>query len=143
MERLYKQYGKQVAFYVVYVREAHPTDGWQLGINKKEGVLFRQPKSFVERLGIADQMCSKLDLTIPTLIDGMDNAAGKAYAAWPDRLYLVSRKGRIAYKSGPGPFGFHPPELEQAIRNELGLEPAASSRPQDERPSRRRRAKPR
>jgi hypothetical protein len=29
--------------------------------------------------------------------------------------YLVDRQGKIAYKSGRGPFGFKPAELEQAL----------------------------
>ena len=33
----------------------------------------------------------------------------------PDRLYLIDREGRVAYKSGRGPFGFEPGELGQAI----------------------------
>jgi len=66
-------------------------------------------------------MCTKLELDIPTLIDGLDDAVGKAYSAWPDRLYVVGADGRIAYKGKPGPFGFKPEELEVAIREELGL----------------------
>ena len=139
LERLYEQYGKQVAFFVVYVREAHPTDGWQMSANEREGVLYRQPTSFEERLGIAEERCSKLEISIPTLIDGIDDAVGKAYTAWPDRLYLVGRDGRIAYKGGPGPFGFKPKDLEQAIRKELGLKNAGSGDSPDKPPSPRRR----
>ena len=50
----------------------------------------------------------------------MDNKVNRAYAAAPDRLYLVARDGTIAYRGGPGPFGFKPAELEAAIRKELG-----------------------
>ena len=45
---------------------------------------------------------------MPALVDGFDNATDTAYSGWPDRLYVVDRDGRIAYKSAPGPFGFHP-----------------------------------
>jgi len=40
----------------------------------------------------------------------------KAYAAWPDRLYVVDNKGKIAYKSGKGPGGFKPLEMAAALR---------------------------
>jgi len=30
----------------------------------------------------------------------------KAYTGWPDRLYLIDKEGRVAFKSAPGPFGF-------------------------------------
>jgi hypothetical protein len=33
----------------------------------------------------------------------------------PSRLYLIDREGRIAFKSGRGPWGFRPAELEQAL----------------------------
>jgi len=105
---------------VVYVREAHPTDGWQLGVNKREGVLFSQPTSLEERVDVAHEMCTKLELSIPTLIDAMDNKVGQTYAAFPDRLYLVGNDGNIVYKGAPGPFGFKPKELRAAIARELG-----------------------
>jgi type I thyroxine 5'-deiodinase len=64
-------------------------------------------------------MCVELKLTMPTLLDGLDDKVGKDYGAFPDRLYLIGRDGKIAYKGGPGPFGFKPPELEEAIKEEL------------------------
>jgi len=41
----------------------------------------------------------------------------KAYTGWPDRIYLIDKQGRIAYKSKPGPFGFKPEELEVALKD--------------------------
>ena len=49
----------------------------------------------------------------------MDDKVNQAYAAAPDRLYLVGKDGNVAYRSGPGPFGFKPDELDAAIRTEL------------------------
>ncbi len=120
MEKLYADYGDRVEFLVVYVREAHPTDGWQLGVNERDGVLFAQPKSLEDRIEVAHEMCEKLELSIPTLIDKMDNKVGETYAGFPDRLYLIGSDGKIAYKGARGPFGFKPPELRAAIASELG-----------------------
>jgi hypothetical protein len=33
----------------------------------------------------------------------------------PDRLYVIDRNGRVAYKSGRGPRGFKPQEMQQAL----------------------------
>ena len=33
----------------------------------------------------------------------------------PSRLYLLDHRGRVAYKSGRGPFGFKPAELEHSL----------------------------
>jgi type I thyroxine 5'-deiodinase len=49
------------------------------------------------------------------LLDGLDNAVERAYAGWPDRLYIVGKDGRLAYKGRPGPGGFAPAEMEQAL----------------------------
>jgi type I thyroxine 5'-deiodinase len=58
-----------------------------------------------------------LGIRFPALIDGIDNTVERLYTAWPDRLYLIGRDGRVRYKSGPGPYGFHTDELEAALRS--------------------------
>jgi type I thyroxine 5'-deiodinase len=57
----------------------------------------------------------KLGIEMTALVDGVENTTDTAYTGWPDRLYLIDRQGRVAYKSGPGPFGFHPNELRSAL----------------------------
>ena len=49
----------------------------------------------------------------------MDDAVAKAYAAMPERLYLIGKDGTVVYKGGMGPMFFRPPEWEQAIRDYL------------------------
>lgn len=88
-------------------------------INVDEEVVFAQPKSAEEREEVAESCVLHLELSIPTLVDDMDNATDQAYSALPDRLYLVGKDGRIAYKGDRGPFGFRPDELEAAITEHL------------------------
>src|SRR5437764_169712 len=83
--------------------------------NDRAGIVFKQPASTEERLDVAKQCCSKLEMSMPLLVDAMDDRVGHAYSGMPDRLYLLDRAGRVAYKGGRGPFGFKPGELEQAI----------------------------
>jgi hypothetical protein len=52
----------------------------------------------------------------------MDDAAGQAYNAMPERLYLIGKDGRIAYKGGVGPMFFFPDEWERAIGDHLNGE---------------------
>jgi hypothetical protein len=104
---------------VVYIREAHPTDGWQVEANERDVVFFPQPKTFDERTSVADACALRLDLSIPTLIDDMENSTDQKYYALPDRLYLIGRDGRIAYRGAPGPWGFVAAELEKAIETYL------------------------
>lgn len=56
---------------------------------------------------------------IVAVVDGIDDGVGEAYEAWPDRLYLVGRDGRVVFRGGLGPDGFDPDALERAIVEEL------------------------
>jgi myo-inositol-hexaphosphate 3-phosphohydrolase len=109
-----------VHFLAVYIREAHPEDGWIIGENRRSGLAVRDPTTDDERRAVASTCAVNLRLGMPMVVDRVDNAVASAYGGWPDRLYLVRRDGRIAFQGGEGPFGFKPAELERAIERELG-----------------------
>jgi len=101
---------------VIYIQEAHPSDGWALEKNEKEDIVFSRPTSFGERVEIAHSCAVNLGTEFPALIDDIENTTDTAYHAWPDRIYLVGADGRIVYKGGAGPFGFEPDELAEALK---------------------------
>lgn len=115
-----KAYGDRADFWVIYVREAHPADGWQMPQNQRDGVVFNAPKSFAERERIASECETGLRLKMPILIDNMDDAVEHAYSGWPDRIYIVGKDGRIAFKGDRGPGGFRPAAAEQTLKRILG-----------------------
>lgn len=41
-------------------------------------------------------------ITIPCIIDKMDNQASEAYSAWPDRIFVVRSDGSLAIAAGHG-----------------------------------------
>lgn len=100
---------------MVYIREAHPTDGWQVASNERDAVLIANHRELKERSEVALSCAATLGLTAPVLIDGMDNAADLAYGGWPERLYVIGTDGRIAYQGEKGPYGFDPDELERFL----------------------------
>lgn len=102
-------------FYAVYIKEAHPSDGWQMAVNEKAGVKFEQPKTQAARNKIASSCGESLGLTMPMLVDTIDDRTNRLYSGFPDRLYLIDRSGTVAFKSGRGPFGYKPRELEQTL----------------------------
>jgi len=102
-------------FLLIYVREAHPTDGWAMKSNEKIGVTVAQPTTFQERRSVAEQCAAKLNPTMPLLVDDISDTVGNAYSGMPARLYVIDTDGNVAYKSGRGPFGFKPEEMEQAL----------------------------
>ena len=108
---------------MVYILEAHPVDAWQDEDNRKEKISVASPTTLAERCAVEGTCATKLALRIPAVIDDLKNSTEKAYTAWPDRLYVIDREGRVDYKSQPGPFGFKPQEVEQTLRR---LFPAAA-----------------
>ena len=91
-----------------------------MGDNEQDAVLFRQHQSMEERVEVGDSCMVKLALEPPALVDEMDDAVAKAYAAMPERLYLIGKDGRVAYKGGMGPMFFRPAEWEESIQSMLG-----------------------
>ena len=120
LEDLYERHRAEVAFFIVYIREAHPEDGWVLADNRREEIAVTDPTSLEERAVVADACVARLETRIPVLLDDVDDACALAYGGWPDRLYLVDREGRVAFQGGEGPFGFKPEELAHALEVELG-----------------------
>ena len=115
LEELYDQHGDEVAFFIVYIREAHPEDGWVLADTRRAGILVVDPVSLGERAAAADACAVRLATRIPILLDDIDDAVASAYGGWPDRLYLIGRDGRVAFQGEVGPDGFRPAELAHAI----------------------------
>ena len=56
-------------------------------------------------------------------LDPIEGPAEKAYAAWPERIYVIGVGGRIEYKAEPGPFGFKPDEAEASLKQLVGAAP--------------------
>ncbi len=104
---------------MIYIKEIHPTDGWQVEENERDGVLHRQHLSFDDRVQVGETCIIEMALEMPALVDEMDDAVATAYVGVPERLYLIGRDGRIVFKSGVGPMFFQPAEWKQAIAGYL------------------------
>ena len=115
VEKLYRRYKDRATFVMVYVREAHPTDGWRMESNDHVEISLPQPTTYAQRAAVATTCAAKLGLGFPLLVDTLDDTVGARYSGMPSRLYLIDSHGKIAYKSGRGPFGFKPSELEHSL----------------------------
>ena len=107
MQKMFKDYSDIAEFRLVYINEAHAADSnrsvpyaKELGINDHT--------NYGERCAVAEMLLSDKKLTIPTVIDGMDNKVNQAYKAHPDRIYVVRSDGKIALAAARGPRGFAP-----------------------------------
>jgi Iodothyronine deiodinase len=118
--KIYNDYKDQADFLTIYVREAHPTDEWQMKSNVKEDVCYAQPKTMEQRLAIANDFVLRFHYPLPFGIDDMSNAANDAYSAWPERIYIVDESGHLAYAGGMGPFNYHPDEARAWLARRFG-----------------------
>jgi hypothetical protein len=99
----------------VYIREAHPQDGWQVGMNVDQAIVYDQPTTSDERASVAEACMLHLEFEMPMLLDDMSNDVDEKYVALPERLYVVDEEGRVAWRCGMGPFGFDIEGFERAI----------------------------
>ncbi len=83
--------------------------------NDKVGISIQQPRLLGERVAVAKKCCSTLEISMPIVVDEMNDRVGHIYSGMPDRLYILDRDGRVAYKGGRGPFGFKTREMEQSL----------------------------
>ena len=107
--------------------------------NVKDKVVFEQPKTDDARRDAAKILVERLEYRMPVALDPIDDRVGRAFSAWPERIYIVGAGGRVLYKGGMGPFEFHPDEAEKALAGHLGVSvgdsPAASPSPSPTPPS--------
>ena len=124
-------------FLAIYIREAHALDGilperqsgtWLMG-SPERGLLVETPRVLEERCALAQRCVEDMDLGFPFLVDGLDDAVEAAYAAWPERLYLVDLDGTVVYRGEKGPDRYSPDEfagvLDELVRfyeGTLGLQ---------------------
>lgn len=114
LQDLYSAFRDQVQFLVIYIREAHPVDGWYMGDHT-----YKDPRTIEERRAMAGTCEVQLKYEITTYVDELDDKVMRAYSAWPDRLFLIGTDGKIAYAGGIGPWGFLPEKLKKAIERLL------------------------
>lgn len=115
LHKLWETWRDQVEFVVVYIREAHPEEGWVVSPNRDQGILVNDPETTEDRVEVAETCALRLKIRMPVVVDDVDDRIASAYGALPDRLYLIDKGGRVAYQGERGPWGFKPEELAEAI----------------------------
>jgi len=115
VENVSARFGDRAEFLMVYVREAHPDDGWKMESNTKASVSVKQPTTWAQRAAVCEQFRERLKPTIPVVVDQVPDLVGHQYSGMPARMYVIDKQGKVSYKSGRGPFGFRVGEMEQAL----------------------------
>ena len=101
----------------IYIKEAHPTDEWSLGINVQQEVARPQCVTIEDRIAAAKKLLElQPDLKDNLILDSMANELNEAYATMSSRLYVV-HKGRVVYQGHVGPYELSPECLKTFLGN--------------------------
>jgi hypothetical protein len=112
VEQLYTAFKDRAEFLFIYIREAHPADSnWA-----DPQVPLDDPRDLDGRRGAAKRCAGALKLSMPSVVDGLDDAVNMRYGGWPERIYVIDTAGKIAFKGGIGPMGFSPREAQAALK---------------------------
>lgn len=120
LNEIYEAHKDDIQFFLIYVREAHPADGWQTPQNLYEEVIYDKPQTVDDRAEIGNACQIALNLDYPMLIDDMSDTVDKAYVAAPIRLYVINPDGVITFVGDEGPRGFDPEAWVTAIKEQTG-----------------------
>lgn len=95
MEQLKNQTGGVAMFLLVYTKESHPAGGWELDRNKDEKISIAQHKSMTDRKNAALKARSALKISIPILLDDMDDSVAKALNCKENSLLIIGKDGTV------------------------------------------------
>ena len=116
LNALFQHYGRQVRFFLVYIREAHAAGDWQSTRNVREGVTVAPALTLQDKEDHAVMCTRELHLKFPALVDSMEGSVEAAYAAWPSRAFVIGADGRVRYSTRLTQLDFHAEAMEAALR---------------------------
>lgn len=108
-------------FLLVYIDEAHPSDGWVAPPMGSCSFNVRKHRNLEERLGAAQKLIEHFSLPpqCQLVADSMDNNANVAYGVSNERVCIVQRR-KIAYLGGKGPFFYNLKDVRQWLEQSYG-----------------------
>lgn len=101
-------------FLIIYIEEAHPTDGWSFTNN----IDIKRHLNIDDRLKAAKRLQSNKP-TCPIVVDQMNNDANMKYGGLFERLYII-RDDVVQYEGKRGPSGYRLEEVEQWLEQNCG-----------------------
>ena len=90
MEQLKDKYaGRDVAFVAMYVREPHAEER---GFRQ-----YTNHESYEHKVGYAKELIDIKEMSIPVLVDGMDQANHEMLGNLPNMVYVVDKQGIVRH----------------------------------------------
>jgi hypothetical protein len=88
MERLAEEFADIASFHTVWVREPHA------------GGDYPQPETIEQRQQYARDFVASDGATITVLVDDMDATIQRLMGGFPNSVYVIDVRGRVAYRAG-------------------------------------------
>jgi len=109
-----EKYSAFADFVVIYIEEAHASDGWRFSNNYDINI----HRTIKDRLEAANRLKDHniLPPYVPILVDSMEDGTNKSYAALFERIYVL-QSNKVAYQGGLGPFNYNLEELDSWLAN--------------------------
>jgi hypothetical protein len=87
LKRLHEEFGDDIAFVTLYVREAHPGDR------------YPQPDSIEQKMAFARELKQRDVLPWPVVVDDVDGTLHRELDPKPNAVYLMDTEGRVAFRA--------------------------------------------
>ncbi len=102
IQRFYDTYKNRAQIFVIYTNEMHPGGyGGSLMTNNKYGM--KSPFTFPDSQNLGDRrkyaclVTNHFRLSVPVLLDNMDNRVNAAYNGSPVRVYILNSRGIVVF----------------------------------------------
>jgi len=97
---LEREFRGRAAFLLVYIDEAHPTDGWVTPNNPFE---VARARSIADRRAAAADFRGRLGVALPIALETMERTAEHTFGAFPNRMVIADADGKVVAIGPPGP----------------------------------------
>jgi peroxiredoxin len=106
LNELFEDFGDDVQFLYVYIREAHP------------GERLAAHQSYEDKQRAAELFRDEEDIEMPVLVDDVDGRVHRKYGKMPNSTYLIDKSGRVAFRS----LWTKPSVVAEALEELLGMQ---------------------
>lgn len=97
---------------VVYIREAHASDVWPIGLSA--GKIIPRHQNLAQRIAAAQTLRQDYHLELDLWVDDMQDGVVDIMAGWPTRFWIMER-GKFLHIAHPDRADFAFGELERYI----------------------------
>lgn len=95
LEAVKKRYTGRANVVVVYTKEAHPADGWQVERNRDDKIEINAPTTMKDRLALAAKLKDMSKTSLDIVVDGMDDATLAAFGGSVEGAVVLTPLGTV------------------------------------------------